>query len=94
MADNDRPLFAKRGEQRHHVSDGIEDAVRTDIGGRAGPAKTPHIRRDHLETRSRNRRNLMPPAIGQFRPAMTKHHQRTFALFEQKNLDPVGGNRA
>jgi hypothetical protein len=80
--------------QRDHVSDRIEDAVRTDIGRRAGSAKTPHIRRHHVETRGRKRRDLMPPRIGQFRPAMAKHHQRTFALFEQKDFDPVGGNNA
>ncbi len=94
MADNGGPIFAKRGDQRDHVSDRIEDAVGTNIGRRAGSAKTPHIRRSHMETRGRKRGDLMPPRIGQFRPAMAKHHQRTFALFEQKDLDPVGGNGA
>jgi hypothetical protein len=68
--------------------------VRVDIGRCAGSAETPHIRRDHVETRGRKRRDLMPPGVGQFRPAMAKQHQRTFALFEQKDLDPVGGNGA
>src|ERR1700687_1931899 len=84
----------KRGAQRRHVSDGIEDAVGTDIGRRGGSAETAHIRRNNMETRSRKRRDLMPPRIRQFRPAMAKQHQRTFALFEQEDLDAVGGNGA
>src|SRR6202158_532259 len=94
MTDDDRLLFAKRGDQRDHVADGIEDAVGTDIGRRSGSAETAHIRRNNMETRSRKRRDLMPPRIRQFRPAMAKQHQRTFALFEQEDLDAVGGNGA
>src|SRR5437870_813237 len=94
MADNGRTIVAKRAAQRGHVSNRIEDAVRTDVARRAGSAEAPHIRRHYMETRSCKRRDLMPPRIGQFRPAMAKHHQRTFALFEQKDLDPVGRNGA
>jgi hypothetical protein len=94
MADNDGPLFSERCNQRHHVADVVEDAVGIDIGRCAGSAETPHIRCCDMETRSRYRRDLMPPRIGQFRPAMAEQHQRTFALFQQKDLDPVGGNSA
>ncbi len=94
MADDDGLLFAKRRNQRNHVADVIEDAVGGDIGRRAGPAETAHIRGDDMEAGRRNRRDLMPPGIGQFRPAVAKHHQRTLALFEQEDLDPVGGNGA
>jgi hypothetical protein len=69
-------------------------AVRIDIGGCAGSTETAHIGRRDMETRCRKRRDLMPPRIGQFRPAMAEHHQRTFALFQQKDIDPVGGNSA
>jgi hypothetical protein len=62
--------------------------------GGGGPAESAHIGRRDMETRSRNRRDLMPPGIGQFRPAMAKQSQRTFALLKQKYLDPVDGNRA
>ena len=74
MANDGRPLFAKRGDQCDYVSHRIEDAVCTDIGRRAGSAETPHIRRDNMETGGRKRRDLMPPRIGQFRPAVAKHH--------------------
>ena len=94
MADDGRPLFAKRGDQCDHVSDRIEDAVYTDIGRRVGSAETPHIRRNSMETGGRERRDLMSPRIGQFRPAVAKHHQRTFALLKEKDLDPVGGDGA
>jgi hypothetical protein len=47
-----------------------------------------------MEAGSRNRRDLVPPGIRQFRPAVAKQHQRTLALFEQKDIDPVGGNGA
>ncbi len=94
MADNDGPLFPERRNQRDHVADGIEQAIRQDIGGRAGSPKTPHIRRDDPKTRRRNRRDLMSPGIGQFRPAMAKQDQRTLALFEQEDLDAIGGNSA
>jgi len=67
MADDGRPLFAKRGDQCDHVSDRIEDAVCTDIGRRVGSAETPHIRRNSMETGGRERRDLMSPRIGQFR---------------------------
>jgi hypothetical protein len=40
----------------------------------------------------RNRGDLMPPGIGQFRPAMAKQHQRTCSLFAQEDLDAIGGN--
>ena len=41
------------------------------------------------KTRRRYRRDLMPPGIGQFRPAVAGHHQRTFALFEQEYSSPL-----
>ena len=94
MADNDGLLFAERRDQRDHVPDIIENAVRSDIGGCAGSAKPPHIRCHDMETRSRNRRDLMSPRIGQFRPAVTKHHERTLALFEHEDFDAIGGNGA
>ena len=94
MADDDGLLFAECGNQRHHVADVIEDAVGGDIRRRAGPAEAAHIRCDDMVARRGNRRDLMPPGIGQFRPAVAEHHQRTFALFEQEYLDPVGGNGA
>ena len=94
VTDDGRPLFPKRGDQRDYISDRIEDAVCTDVGRRAGSAETSHIRRNNMETRVRKRRDLMPPRIGQFRPAMAKHHQRTFALLKEKDLDPVGGDGA
>jgi len=64
MADNDSPLFPKRRNQRHHVADVVEDAVRIDIGRCAGSAETAHIGCCDMETRSRYRRDLMPPRIG------------------------------
>jgi hypothetical protein len=64
VPDNDGLLFLQRRDQRDHVADVIEDAVRVDIGGRAGSAKAPHIRRDNMEARRRKRRDLMPPGIG------------------------------
>src|SRR6266851_8930340 len=94
MADNDGLVFSERRDQRDHVPDVIENTVRIDIGGGAGAAKTPHIGRCDMEARRRNRRDLMPPGIGQFRPAMAKQNQRAFALLKHKYLDPVGGNRA
>jgi hypothetical protein len=94
MADNDSPLFSERRHQRHHVADVVEDAVRIDMNGCAGSAEAPHIRRGDMETRRRKHLDLMPPRIGPFRPSTAKHHQRTFALFQQKDLDPVGGNGA
>ena len=92
MADNGGPLFSEGCDQRHHVADGIEDAVGVDIGRRAGAAKTPHIRCGDMKARRRNRGDLMPPGIGQLRPAMAKQHQRTRSLFAQEDLDAVGGN--
>jgi hypothetical protein len=50
---NDSPLFSERSNQRHHVADVIEDAVRVDIGRCAGSAETPHIRCCDMETRGR-----------------------------------------
>jgi hypothetical protein len=72
MADNGGPLFAQRCDQRHHVADGIEDAVGIDVNGRAGSPKTPHGRGHDVEARRRNRRDLMPPGIGQLRPAVAE----------------------
>jgi hypothetical protein len=72
----------------------IEDAVRIDLHGSAGSAKAPHIGGDNTEASRRYGRDLMPPGIGQFRPAMAEQHQWTVALFEQKYLDPVDGNGA
>jgi hypothetical protein len=37
MADDSGLAFAERADQRHHVSDGVEDAVGGDVGGRAAP---------------------------------------------------------
>src|SRR5205814_7596087 len=40
------------------------DGVSANVAGRAGPPKTPHIRRHDMKTGCRNRRDLMPPGIG------------------------------
>ena len=42
----------------------------------------------------RDGRDLVPPGIGQFRPAVTEQHQRTLTLLEHEQLDPVRGNGA
>jgi hypothetical protein len=47
-----------------------------------------------METGSRNRGDLMPPGIGQFGPSMAKQHKRTFALFQDKNIDSIGRDGA
>jgi hypothetical protein len=64
MPDNDGLPFSKRCNERDHVADMIEDAVRMDIGGRAASSKTPHIRCCDMETRGCKRWHLMPPGIG------------------------------
>ena len=94
MADNDGLPFPKCNDQRDHIADMIEDAVSIDLRGGTGSAKAPHVRCGDTEARRRYRRDLIPPGIGQFRPAVAEHHQRTFALFKQEYLDPVGGNGA
>ena len=93
MADNDRLLFAERRDQRNHVADEVEYAVGTDLGGRAGAAEAAHVRRDNVKTGRGDDGDLVPPGIRQFRPAMAEQHQRTLALFGQRYLDAVGGNR-
>ena len=94
MADDHGLLFAERLHQRDHVADIVENAVGADIGGRAGLAEAAHVGGSDPEARGRDRRDLVPPGIGQFRPAVAQHDQRTFALFTQKDLDPIGGNGA
>jgi hypothetical protein len=92
MADDDGLLFAERRDQRDHVADKVEYAVGADVGGRTGAAEAAHIRGDHVETSLSEGRNLMPPGIRQFRPAVTEQHQRTLALFGQEHLNAIGGN--
>ena len=84
----------ERCDQRNDVANIVEDAVGVDLRRCAGFAKTAHVRRDDAKAGRRERGNLMPPGIGQFRPAVAQHDQWTFALFEQKHLDPVDRNRA
>jgi hypothetical protein len=93
MADDDGLFFAERGDERDHVADGVENTVGIDIGRRAGSAEAAHIGCRDTESGRGDRRDLMPPGIGQFGPAVAQQHQRTRALFQQKNLDAVGGNR-
>jgi hypothetical protein len=94
MTDNDRLLLAERRDQRDHVADIVDDAVGVDLRRRSAAAKTAHVGGDDVETRRRDRRDLMPPGIGQFRPAMAEHHQRTLTLLAHEQLDPVSGNCA
>ena len=94
MADDDGLLLAERCDQSDHVADRIEDRVGADIGWRAGPAEAAHVGGDDMEAGLGQRRDLVPPGVGQFRPAMAEHHQWPLALFEQEQLDPVGGNGA
>jgi hypothetical protein len=94
MADDDGLLLAKGRHQRDHVADIVEDAVGGDLGGGAAAAKPAHVGRHDMETGSRDRRDLVPPGIGQFRPAVTEQHQWTLALFEHEQLDPACGNGA
>jgi hypothetical protein len=56
--------------------------------------KAAHVGRHDMETGFGQRRDLMPPGIGQFRPAVAKQHKRTVALFTHEQIDAVGGNRA
>ena len=94
MTDNDGLFLAERCDQRDHVADGVEDAVGVDLGRRAGSTKPPHIRRHDMETGRGQDRDLVPPGIGQFGPAVAKHHQRALALFEDELLNSVGGKGA
>ena len=92
MADDGSAFFSQRRDQCDHVADMVEDAVGVDVGGSAGAAEAAHIRCNHAETGLGNGWNLMPPGIGQFRPAVAEQHQRTPALFGQEYLDAIGGN--
>ena len=64
MADNDSLPFTKCCHQRDHVADIVEDGVGADIGWRAGPAESPHIGGDDMETGCRDGSDLVPPGIG------------------------------
>jgi hypothetical protein len=64
VADDDSLLFAQRFHQRDHVADIVENAVGTDIGGRAGSAKASHVGCDDMKTRRRDCRDLVAPGIG------------------------------
>jgi hypothetical protein len=64
MADNDGLLFPKCRDQSDHIADVIEDAVRLDLHGSAGSAKTPHIGCGDTKAGRRDGRDLMPPGIG------------------------------
>ncbi len=94
MADNDRLFLAERRDQRDHVADIVEDAVGFHIGRCAAAAKPAHIWGHDMETGIRDGRDLVPPGIGQFRPAVAEHHQRPLTLLAHEQLDPVGGNCA
>src|SRR5258708_39513853 len=56
-------------DQRDHVADRIEDAVGTDLGGRAGLGETAHVGRHDMENGLRKRPGLGPPRGGQIMPA-------------------------
>jgi hypothetical protein len=94
VADDRRLPFAQRCNEGNHVADIVQDAVGLDFRGRSRPAEAPHVGRNHMEAGRGQRRDLVAPGIGQFRPAMAEHDQRAFALFEQEHVDPVDRNRA
>jgi hypothetical protein len=94
VADDKGVLLAKRCDQRDHVADRVKNAVGADLGRRAGLPKPAHVGRHDMETGLGQGRNLVPPRIGQFRPAVAKHHQRALALFKDKLINSVGGNGA
>jgi hypothetical protein len=76
------------------LADIVEDGVGAGIGGRGGAAEAAHIWRYHAKTGRGDRRDLVPPGVGQLRPAMAEHDEGAVALFEQEHLDPVDRNRA
>lgn len=94
MADDDGLFLAEGGDQRDHVADRVKDAVGAGIGRCAGPAEPSHVGRHDMEAGLGQGGDLMPPGIGQFGPAVAKYHQRTLTLFEDEQLNPVGGKSA
>ena len=94
VADDDGLFFAERRHQRDHVAGIVEDAVGLDLGWRTGPAEAAHVGGNDMEAGFRDAPDLVPPGIGQFGPAMAEHHQRTLALFDNEEVQPVGGNGA
>ena len=94
MADYHGLLFAKRRHQGDHVADIVKDGVGADIGRRTAAAKAAHVGRHDVEAGVCDRGNLVPPGLGQLGPAMAEQHQRPLTLFENKQVDPVGGNGA
>ena len=94
MTNDDGLFFTQRRDETNHVTRGVEDAVGLDIRRRAGAAKAAHVGGDNVEAGRSQRRNLVAPGVGQFRPAVAEHDERAFALFEQEHLDPVDRDRA
>src|SRR3954452_3154089 len=89
VTDDDGLFFPGRCDQCDHVADVVEDAVGADFSGCAGPAETTHIRRHYMKTGCGDCRDLMPPGIGQFRPAVTEQDERTVSLFQNEYFDAI-----
>ena len=94
MADDDGLFLTKRRHEGGHVTDGVEDGVGTNVTRRAALPKAAHVGRHDMETGFGQGRNLVPPGIGQFGPAVAEHDEGTFALFAHEQVDAVGGNGA
>ena len=94
MADDDGLFLAKRRHEGDHVADGVEDGVGADVTRRAALPIAAHVGRHDMETGVGQGRDLVPPGIGQFGPAVAEQHKWTFALFAHEQIDAVGGNGA
>jgi len=84
--------FLQRRDQRDHVADVIEDAVRADIGGRAGSPKA--LISGATTWKPAAASAGFDAARNRIIPAAVAKQTSGLRLLKQKDLDPVGGNRA
>lgn len=88
---NDNSIALAEGlDEAYDVTNQVKDGVRTYVSWRRAPAKTTHIRGDSVKASVGNCPKLMPPAIRNVRPTVTKHNQGPFTVAPDEDVDAIG----
>ena len=82
MADDRRLVRADIVDDGVEVAGHLLDRIGVDGLRRVAAAVTAHVGGDDMIARVRECGHLVPPAVGQFGPAVHEEHERPFALFD------------
>jgi hypothetical protein len=89
-----RLLNAERIKEPHYIADEMQQGVLIDRLRPVGMTIAAHVNRDSMESSRRQRGKLMPPRVPRLWKAVAQDDQRSLALFNEMEMNPICPDRA